>query len=29
LKLLAGRAGEASPVAYGLAVLFVLRYALL
>jgi AGZA family xanthine/uracil permease-like MFS transporter len=29
LKLLAGRAGEASPVAYALGILFVLRYALL
>ena len=29
LKLAAGRAREASPLAYALAVLFVLRYALL
>jgi len=29
LKLLAGRAREASPSAYALAALFVLRYALL
>jgi hypothetical protein len=29
LKLLAGRGREASPVAYALGILFVLRYALL